>query len=26
MSNTNPMDKQIRINNLVDYLKTIQAK
>lgn len=26
MSNTNPMDKQLRINNLVDYLKTIQAK
>jgi mono/diheme cytochrome c family protein len=26
MSNTNPQDKQLRINNLVDYLKTIQVK
>jgi mono/diheme cytochrome c family protein len=26
MSKTNAMDKQLRINNLVDYLKTIQAK
>jgi len=26
MSDTNPLDKQLRINNLVDYLKTIQVK
>lgn len=26
MSNTNPAEKQLRINNLVDYLKTIQVK
>ena len=26
MSNTNPTEKQLRINNLVDYLKTIQVK
>lgn len=26
MSNTNPTEKQLRINNLVDYLKSIQVK
>ena len=26
MSNTNPRDKQLRISNLVDYLKSIQMK